>query len=44
MGSEHKIDGAYTDMEMQMVFFDRRCIFFFSDALASLDFKLWVGE
>ena len=28
-GSEHKIDGAHSDMEMQMVFFDRRCNFSF---------------
>ena len=28
-GSEHKIDFAHTDMEMQMVFFDRRFDFFF---------------
>ena len=28
-GSEHKIDFAHTEMEMQMVFFDRRFDFFF---------------
>ena len=24
-GSEHSVDDKYSDMEMQMVFFDRRC-------------------